>query len=739
MLGYKSLLRLASVLVLAVTFLSTAHAADLRIAKEPIEGQYIVVLEDDVATLGNAQGKGQGLTVAAAARAMARTHGAQLKGSFSHVLAGFVVEADEDALVNLLSDDRVKYVEEDGIASISATQSNATWGLDRVDQRDLPLDDSYTYNTTASNVHTYIIDTGVLGSHNEFSGRMGNGFTAIDDGNGWTDCNGHGTHVAGTVAGSTYGVAKSANIHAVRVLGCDGSGTNSGVIAGMDWVAENAQYPAVANMSLGGGASSSTDDAVSNMRSAGVTVVVAAGNDNADACNYSPARSADAITVGSTTDSDSRSSFSNYGDCVDIFAPGSNITSAWYTSDTATNTISGTSMASPHVAGIAALYLSDNSGATPTQVEDAIYSNGSSGRLSSIGSGSPNLLAYSLFDGSDGGDGGDGGATELTNGQSVDNLSGAQGSETFFTIDVPSGATNLSIDMSGGSGDADLYVRFGAEPTTSSYDCRPYVAGNDENCSFDNPDAGTWHIMIHGYDSYSGVSLVASYDEDDGGGDGGDGGDGSELTNGVPVDNLSGAQGSETFFTIDVPSGASNLVVDMSGGSGDADLYVKFGSEPTTSSYDCRPYRSGNDETCTFDTPETGTYHIMIRGYNSYSGVSLVASYDEDDGGGGGGAPCTDCDQYSGSLSSGGSEVQPDGTYYYAGSGTHNGWLVGPTDADFDLELYRWNGSSWSRVANSASADSEESISYDGSAGYYYWKVLSYSGSGSYDLWLDTP
>lgn len=621
MLRRLSLVKLAGLFILASTFLTTAQAAELRTTERPIEGQYIVVLKDGVTNFG-ASSNAFGISVASAAQSMARSHGAQVRASFSHVLPAFVVNANPKAIAKMLEDERVAYVEEDGIVSISATQNNATWGLDRVDQRDRPLDGSYTYNTTASNVHTYIIDTGVLGSHSEFSGRMGNGYSAISDGRGWTDCNGHGTHVAGTVAGSTYGVAKSATVHAVRVLGCNGSGTNSGVIAGMDWVAQNAQYPAVANMSLGGGASQSTDDAVTNMRNAGVTVVVAAGNDNADACNSSPARSSDAITVGSTTSSDSRSSFSNYGTCVDIFAPGSSITSAWYTSNSATNTISGTSMASPHVAGIAALYLAANPSASPSQVENAVYSNGSSGRLSSIGSGSPNLLAYSLFDG--GGDDGGGGDPGVT-----------------------------------------------------------------------------------------------------------------ELSNGVPVGNLSGAQGSETFFTIDVPSGASNLAIDMSGGSGDADLYVRFGSEPTTSSYDCRPYRNGNNESCDFASPQTGTYHIMLRGYSSYSGVSLVGSFDEDTGGG---APCSNCDQYSGSLSgSNDSDVQPNGTYYYAASGTHNGWLVGPSSADFDLRLYRWNGSGWSQVANSLSSTSEEQISYNGSAGYYYWRVESYSGSGSYDLWLDTP
>jgi serine protease len=739
MLRRLSLVKLACLFILAATFLSTTQAAELRTAKHPIEGQYIVVLKDGVTNFGASSA--QGISVASAAQSMARAHGAKVKASFSNVLPAFVMKADPKGVAKMLEDDRVAYIEEDGVVTISATQNNATWGLDRVDQRDLSLDGSYTYNTTASNVHAYIVDTGVLSSHNEFSGRMGNGYSAINDGRGSDDCNGHGTHVAGTVAGSTYGVAKGATVHGVRVLDCQGSGTNSGVIAGMDWVAQNAQFPAVANMSLGGGASSAVDDAVSNMRSAGVTVVVAAGNESQDACNASPARSSDAITVGSTTSSDSRSSFSNYGTCVDIFAPGSSITSAWYTSNSATNTISGTSMASPHVAGIAALYLGDNPSASPSAVESAIYSSGSSNKLSGIGSGSPNLLAYSLFDG-DGGDGGDGGGgggtTELSNGVAETGLSGAQGSESFFTIDVPSGATNLEIAMSGGSGDADLYTQFGSAPSTSSYDCRPYESGNDETCTVASPQAGTYHVMIRGYSSYSNVSLVASFDEDDGGGGGG-GGD-TELSNGVPESNLSGAQGSESFYTIDVPSGASNLEIAMSGGSGDADLYVRFGADPTTSTYDCRPYQGGNDESCDFASPQAGTYHVMIRGYSSYSGVTLVGSFEEPDGGGGGGgAPCTNCDQYSGSLSNGGEAIQPDGNYYYAGSGTHNGWLSGPTSADFDLELYRWNGGGWTNVASSTSSSSEEDISYNGSAGYYYWKVSSYSGSGSYDLWLDTP
>src|SRR5690606_16046679 len=306
------------------------------------------------------------------------------------------------ALARLLADPRVEFVEEDGIVSISATQNNATWGLDRIDQRDRPLNGTYVYDTTAPNVHAYVIDTGIRASHNDFGGRVGSGYSAINDGRGSNDCNGHGTHVAGTVGGAVWGAAKQVRLYPVRVLGCNGSGTNSGVIAGMDWVASNHTKPAVANMSLGGGASTATDQAVTRMRNAGVTVVVAAGNDNANACNYSPARSSSAITVGSPTSRDARSSSPNYGSCVDIFAPGSSITSAWHTSNTATNTISGTSMAAPHVAGVAALYLASNPGASPAQVENAINANATTGVVGNPGSGSPNRLLYSRFDGSGG-------------------------------------------------------------------------------------------------------------------------------------------------------------------------------------------------------------------------------------------------------------------------------------------------------------------------------------------------
>jgi hypothetical protein len=358
-------------------------------APEAVRGEYIVVLNES-----------QGISaanVAATANDLALTYGGQTMRTFGHALRGFSVRMNEAQARALAEDPRVKYVEENGIVRANATQTGATWGLDRVDQRSLPLDTNYTYNVNGTGVHAYIIDTGVLLTHQEFTGRMGNGHDAVTAGGTANDCNGHGTHVAGTVGGTTYGLAKNVTIHPVRVLDCGGSGTYDGVIAGINWVTANFQPPAVANMSLGGGASQAVDDATTNSIAAGVVYAIAAGNDNASACNYSPARTPNAITVGSTTNTDARSSFSNYGTCVDIFGPGSNITSAWYTNSSATNTISGTSMASPHVAGAAALYLQRYPASTPQQVRDALVSNGTPDVVTSPGTGSPNVLLYSAF------------------------------------------------------------------------------------------------------------------------------------------------------------------------------------------------------------------------------------------------------------------------------------------------------------------------------------------------------
>jgi subtilisin family serine protease len=348
-----------------------------------VKGSYIVTLKKTAGfKAASAEGKG-----------LISEYGGTVKRTFTAVLNGYSAKLTDTQAKRLAADPAVASVEQDQRVHVDATQSSAPWGLDRIDQVNLPLSGTYTYPDTAgSGVTAYVIDTGVRITHSQISGRASYGYDAVDGDTTASDGNGHGTHVATTIAGSTYGVAKSAKIVAVRVLDNSGSGTTSGVIAGINWVTNNAVKPAVANMSLGGSASTSLDTAVANSISSGVTYAIAAGNSSANAANYSPARVSTAITVGATTSSDAKASYSNYGSTVDIFAPGSSIIAGYNTSDTATATLSGTSMATPHVAGAAAIYLAGHPSATPATVSSALVSGATSGVLSSVGSGSPNKL-----------------------------------------------------------------------------------------------------------------------------------------------------------------------------------------------------------------------------------------------------------------------------------------------------------------------------------------------------------
>lgn len=392
----QSILRFVIIAALAIASFSSRSAVARSAspaAGDIIPGRYIVLFKPTTSRAAMQAVKSQAISA----------YNADVIYEYSTAVNGFAAALSDSAAQALRNDPNIALVEPDQIVTYrlrprvgEATQTRATWGLDRIDQRDLPLDTTYTYSETGSGVNVYVIDTGIRLSHAEFAGRAFSGFTAIDDGNGTDDCDGHGTHVAGTVGGTTYGVAKQVKLYAVRVLACDGYGTLAGVIAGVDWVTANHVKPAVANMSLGGGISAALDAAVQNSINAGVIYVVAAGNDYArNACDYSPARVPEAITVGATERTDYRASYSNIGPCLDLFAPGSRITSAGIASDTATMELSGTSMATPHVAGAIAKYLQTHPTATPAIARDAVVNLATPNKVRNPGTGSLNRLLFS--------------------------------------------------------------------------------------------------------------------------------------------------------------------------------------------------------------------------------------------------------------------------------------------------------------------------------------------------------
>jgi subtilisin family serine protease len=575
-----------------------------------LPGAYVVTL---------APGAGAPATLAAQ---LTKRYGGRVSFVYTHALHGFAVKGLNDrAAAALARNVAVKAITRDQQVRADGTQSSPPWGLDRIDQRALPLNASYTYNTDGSGVHAYDLDTGIRVTHADFknadgSSRASVGADTVGDGQNGNDCNGHGTHTAGTIGSNTYGVAKKVQIVAVRVLDCQGSGSSAGIIAGIDWVTAHAIKPAVANMSLGTttGTDSSIDSAVRNSIASGVTYALAAGNgfgnglyqDNA--CSHSPSDVAEGLTVSATNSSDAKPTWANIGTCVDLFAPGVGVVSTYNTSDTATATEDGTSMATPHVTGAAALYLASTPSATPAQVASAINGNATTGKVSSPGSGTPNRLLYVGFI-----------------------IGGGGGGNQAPTANFTSSCTALACSFTDTSTDTD-----------GSIASRSWNFGDGGTSTTANPShtyaaAGTYSVSLSVTDNGGASSSTSKSVTVSSGGGGGDPDPSTpNLTNGTPRSATSGASGGWSYSKINVPAGKSSLKVTLSwtqscgllSCSPDLDLYVRNGAKPTTSTYTCSSAGSANPETCTVSLPAGAYYYVGVYTYSgSASPYSVTATY----------------------------------------------------------------------------------------------------------------
>ncbi|MCE3003033.1 MAG: S8 family serine peptidase [Xanthomonadaceae bacterium] len=663
--------------LLAAAVSAPSVAAPLLTAEKPIPGHYIVVFRPDAVRMPDDPATRARPDTVTLTASLANRLGLRVSVAYDAAVQGFAAQVGEKQLAALLADPRVAFVEQDAVQTIATVQQSPTWGLDRSDQRHLPLDASYTWTTGAANVRAYVIDTGIHAAHADFGNRVQAGYTAIADGRGSGDCNGHGTHVAGTIGGATWGVAKQALLVPVRVLNCSGSGTTSGVLAGIDWVTANHVKPAVANLSLGGSASTAIDAAVNRAISAGVTVVVAAGNSATDACAFSPARVPAAITVGATSSTDSRASFSNFGVCLDLFAPGQSITSAWHSANTATNAISGTSMAAPHVAGAAAVFLSANTGATPAAVANALLANATPNKVMGTGAGSPNRLLFIAA----------GGTAPPDNPP----LASFTRSCTHLACTFDGRASSDDVGI------ASMSWTFGdGSSATGTTAARTFAA------------AGTYTVTLTVRDTANQATSASA-----------------AVTVTAPPNLPPSANFTWT---------CSNLTCTFNGASSTDDQGVvayswDFGDGATATGVSAtRTYASFGSRTVTLTVRDagnlTGTRTATVTTVSSATAPCTNCTLFT------GALPSRGTAQYAPGTAG----------YTTTVAGTHTGYLVGPaTGADFNLVLERWNGSAWIAVAFGYAAGARETVTFFGAPGTYRWRTDSIFGSGAYQLWMVRP
>lgn len=595
--------------------------------------RYIIKFRENSKAVKRASSRGRSELALARAKSMVEKAGGKVKLSMRHNLA-VAAELSPQEKKRLEKNPNIEYIEVDQRRRLMA--QSVPYGISMV-QAD-QVDDSVA-SAAAGGKKICVIDSGLELPHEDM-GTQNSSITGTNDsgtGNWYEEGGPHGTHVAGTIAALNNGlgvrgvIGSDPNMHIVKVFNSSGWGYSSSLVAAIETCADNGAD--VVNMSLGGSGSSQTEaNAMQNLYNQGVLLIAAAGNDGSsssstDAMSY-PASYNAVVSVAAVDSNKALASFSQKNSQVELAGPGVDVLST-YPEGTGSQgnygTMSGTSMASPHVAGVAALVWSHHSSCSAAQIRNALNDSaqdlGTSGRDVRFGYGlvkAKDAIDYLTTNGCDGSGGGEEppATNELSNGQTLTGLAATTGDALYYTLEVPAGATDLSFNINGGSGDADLYVRFGAQPTTSTYDCRPYRSGNTETCTISDVQAGTYHVMISAYSSFSDLNLTASFTESSSGG-----GDSASATD------LSGATGSWTHYYVDIPTGMTTLNVTMSGGTGDADLYVRKGSEPTTSSYDCRPYLSGNNENCKIDNPSSGRWYISLQGYQSYSGVDLLVEW----------------------------------------------------------------------------------------------------------------